>query len=224
MPLLLAQALWVRRRAQLLPEPPGPRSGTSGQGPRLRLLIIGDSSGAGVGAASQDQALSGQLVSRLADRYQVTWRLEARTGNTTPDMTRQLASMPPETFDCAVVALGVNDVTRATTKVQFVSHQTALFDLLKSRFRVRQILCTGVPPLQHFPLLPQPLAWTLGRHAARLDSGLVQLAHRNEGVSHLPLVLPRNPDMAAQDGFHPSPKAYAIWAENLARNILSQEL
>ena len=222
MPLLLAQALWVRRRAQLLPEPQGPRSGTIGMGSALRLLIVGDSSAAGVGAKTQETALSGHLASRLAERYRVTWQLEAQMGNTTHDSIQQLSNLEPAPFDFAITALGVNDVTHATSKAQFISRQSTLFHLLKDHFKVRQILCSGVPPLQHFPLLPQPLAWTLGRHAARLDAGLNKLTKQFEGVSHLPLILPLNPEMAASDGFHPSPKAYAIWAENLAQHILGK--
>ena len=220
LPVLLAQALWVRRRAALLPEPQGPRSGTAGQGPPLRLLIIGDSSAAGVGAETQETALSGQLVAQLAQRYQVTWRLDAGTGETTASTIKRLSVLPSEKFDCAVIALGVNDVTHATTKAHFVTQQRALWHLLQDRFQVQQILCSGVPPIQHFPLLPQPLAWVLGRQAARLDRGLADLAAKSTGVTHLPLGLPKNPDMAAPDGFHPSPKAYAIWAVNLTQQII----
>ena len=219
LPLLLAQALWVRRQAQLLPEPKGLLTGTTGQGLPFRLLIIGDSSAAGVGAATQSAALSGQLVSRLANRYQLTWQLEARTGNTTPDTIQRLSVLEPVAFDCAIIALGVNDVTRMTSKAQFVSQQATLFKVLKDRFQVRQILSSGVPPLQHFPLIPSPLAWTLGRHATRLDAGLAKLASQTEGVCHLPLALPQDPEMVATDGFHPSPKAYSVWAANLARHV-----
>jgi hypothetical protein len=58
-PLLLAQGLYVRRKTPLLPEPPGARSGFAGTGRLLRVLILGDSAAAGVGAASQLSALSG---------------------------------------------------------------------------------------------------------------------------------------------------------------------
>ncbi|OUS35898.1 GDSL family lipase [Rhodobacterales bacterium 56_14_T64] len=219
LPVLLAQALWVRHRAQLLPEPKGLRSGTFGDGPPLRLLILGDSSAAGVGAQTQSEGLSGQLAAQLATRYQVTWQLEASTGETTRTALARLQAMHTQTFDCAVVVLGVNDVTRATTKAQFVARQSALWQLLTDRFGVRQIVSSGVPPMQKFPLLPQPLAWALGRQAARLDDGLAALAAKSAGVSHLPMSLPQDSDLAASDGFHPGPKAYAMWAESLAQEI-----
>ncbi len=71
-PLLLLQGRHVRRVTPVLPEPPGPRQGRSGAGPALRLLILGDSAAAGVGASTQGEALSGQLVQTLARRFDLT--------------------------------------------------------------------------------------------------------------------------------------------------------
>jgi len=31
--------------------------------------------------------------------------------------------------------------------------------------------------------------------------------------------LPQDPGLAASDGFHPGPKAYAMWASSLAQQI-----
>ncbi len=69
------------------------------------MLIAGDSSAAGVGAETQLAALSGQLAARLSQHHALGWRLEAATGAT----TRSTLAW----FDAAVIALGINDVTRA---------------------------------------------------------------------------------------------------------------
>ncbi|MDE4132368.1 SGNH/GDSL hydrolase family protein [Phaeobacter sp. QD34_3] len=219
LPLLIAQGLTVRRKALRLPEPEGPRQGQAGTGPSLRLLIAGDSSAAGVGVAHQDQALAGQLVSRLASRWQVHWRLEATTGHATADTLRRLSELPTQSFDIAILALGVNDVTSAVSRGRFTRHQRQLAELLADRFAVRQILACGVPQMEHFPALPQPLAWALGRQAQRLDLGLAELSRQIDGFHHLPFDLPSDPELAAEDGYHPNPKAYALWAERLAQEI-----
>ncbi|SHE77608.1 Lysophospholipase L1 [Ruegeria intermedia] len=221
LPLLVAQALLVRRRALRLPEPSGPRQGRHGKGPRLRLLIAGDSSAAGVGAGTQDQALSGQLIRQLESHFSVEWRLIATTGHTTRDTIEALRDVT-DAFDVAVTALGVNDVTRGVTARQFQQHQSNLFDCLTRNLSVRRIIATGVPQMERFPALPQPLAWVLGRQAARLDSGLQQVVSRYPQARHLALTLPDDPALAAPDGYHPGPKAYALWAQQLARPILDQ--
>ncbi|MEM6657708.1 MAG: SGNH/GDSL hydrolase family protein [Pseudomonadota bacterium] len=218
-PLLAAQALLVRRKARILPEPTGPRQGRQGRGPRLRLLIAGDSSAAGVGAGTQAQALSGCLVGHLAKYHTVEWQLEATTGHTTQDTIDRLSQLD-RPFDAVVTALGVNDVTRGVTRKQFSARQMRLLDILTQNLKARAVVVTAVPQMQRFPALPQPLAWVLGRQAARLDDGLQRASSGYSQVQYLPLDLPDDPELAAPDGYHPSPKAYAIWAENAARLLL----
>ncbi|MEM1270634.1 MAG: SGNH/GDSL hydrolase family protein, partial [Bacteroidota bacterium] len=55
-PVLVYQGQQVKKRVLRLPEPPGDRAGVIGEGPALSVLIVGDSSGAGVGASHQDEA------------------------------------------------------------------------------------------------------------------------------------------------------------------------
>lgn len=110
-PLLILQALYVRILTPRLLEPQGERSGTQGSGPVLRLLILGDSAAAGVGVATQNQALSGQLVSELEDDFLVVWKLVAKTGHKAEDVLAQLEMLTPEPYDVVVTSIGVNDVT-----------------------------------------------------------------------------------------------------------------
>ncbi|WP_238704954.1 SGNH/GDSL hydrolase family protein [Parasedimentitalea marina] len=217
--MLAVQARRVRQTALLLPEPEGARTGSAGSGSSLRLLIVGDSSAAGVGAQTQSEALSGQLVHHLSQRYSVSWRLEACTGHATQDSIDRLMAIPPQLFDIAVIALGVNDVTQATTKAQFRRQQALLWALLQTRFGIQQILSSGVPQMQYLPLLPQPLAWVVGKQAARLDRVLEELAANTAMASHIPMRFSQDPSLAASDGFHPSPAAYTLWATTLADHI-----
>ncbi len=205
-PVLIAQALWVRKSAQMLPEPPGPRAGTVGDGPALRLLILGDSSAAGVGAASQAEALSGQLTTALAASHRVTWRLEAKTGATTVSTLAGLKDIPRDGYDIALVVLGVNDITRQRPLSQLRAGRCALHDRLRSELGIRRIIASGIPPMGDFGLLPTPLRQVLGAQAGRFDA-------------YMRFSLPLEPHLMASDGFHPSAAAYAIWARLTAGQI-----
>jgi lysophospholipase L1-like esterase len=218
-PVLLAQGFLVRARARVLPEAAGPRMGQSGVGPHLRLLIVGDSSAAGVGCPHQDVALSGRLVAALETRYQVAWRLEAASGATTQDCIDRLSSIPPEPFDVVVIALGVNDTARMVSLPQWKARVLALHGLLRDKFGAGRMIWSGVPPMERFPLLPNPLGATLGALAARNDAALAGIAAMSEGFEHLPMKLPLTPDLMAEDGYHPNPVACGIWAGMIARKI-----
>jgi len=218
-PLLIGQALWVRHRALILPEPTGARSGQTGTGAQLRLLIVGDSSAAGVGAQTQADALSGQLLKHLAPRFSVDWHLIAQTGATTASTLEHLSALPGQPFDLVIVALGVNDITHGATLRRWLAHQNALLDMLTGRFAAQHVLVCGIPPLAHFPLLPQPLRWILGRQSQRYDRALaVQMGARTD-ATHLPFNLPFDPAKMAPDGFHPGPPAYALWGRALAQHV-----
>ncbi|MDA9318629.1 SGNH/GDSL hydrolase family protein, partial [Octadecabacter sp.] len=54
-PVLVTQGPFIKFRTPRLQEPKGARMGVIGQGPDLRLLIVGDSSAAGGGVATQSQ-------------------------------------------------------------------------------------------------------------------------------------------------------------------------
>ncbi|AUQ60110.1 Lysophospholipase L1 [Phaeobacter inhibens] len=217
--MLVVQAINVRRRALRLPEPWGPRFGQLGRGTPLRLLIVGDSSAAGVGVGRQDDALCGQLTKKLTTGRHLTWRLEATTGHRSADALARVRALPPQTFDVAVLALGVNDVTRLARRRRFHMEQSALIRLLRDRFGVTLVILSGVPPMADFPALPNPLAWVLGRHSTRLDRVLAKLAAQDPNVVHLPFTIPPDPTLAAQDGYHPSAMAYTLWADTLAQTI-----
>lgn len=220
-PLLIAQALRVRRIAQSLPEPPGPREGCTGSGPLLRLGIVGDSSAAGVGASHQSEALSGQLVAALAAHFTVDWHLDALTGATTRSTLARLSDATPIRRDVIVVALGINDVTRLVPARQWVAQQQALLGRLSALHSPNRFYLSGMPPIALFPLLPEPLRWTLGRHADKLEARRMDWLKTRSDCIHMPFDLPLDFELMASDGFHPSPKLYTIWGKEMASRIIS---
>lgn len=219
-PYLALQGAWLRRTALDLPEPPGPREGEAGNGPPIRVLITGDSSAAGVGTDSQDEALSGQTVQRLSPHYRVQWKLVARTGATTPQAIKRLEALPEEKFDIAVTALGVNDITRGLSMQSWLRHQNRLFRVLEDKFGVTQVVVSGLPPVHQFPLLPPTLRWVLGRQARRYDRGLRAMLEGRANYHYETMDLPLGPDNMARDGFHPGPIVYAEWGKRVANAVL----
>lgn len=218
-PLLLMQGLYTRRVTLRLPEAEGERLGEAGSGDVLRLLIVGDSAAAGVGAVTQGEALSGQLVERLADNYRVSWKLWARSGLDSQGLLDLLEQYAPEPFDVALLSIGVNDITSSLTLDQWLARQQRLIALLCDKFAVRQIVLSPLPPMHLFPALPQPLRWFLGFRARRFNAHLADLATRVDQCTMLSTPLTPEPGLMASDGFHPGPMLYRQWADDAARVI-----
>jgi len=218
-PLLMAQAVRARKYATRLPEPIGHRSGQFGKGNRLRLLIVGDSSAAGVGVKRQSEALSGQLVQGLSSSHEVYWRLVARTGATTRTAIPLLRAQNPEPTDVAVVVLGINDITGQTPLAQQLRLRRRLYQILSEDWKVKRIVATGIPSIEDFPLLPQPLRWFLGLQANRIDQALERQAKRL-GIDYVSFDVPLTEEMMAEDGFHPGSNTYYLMGQKLAQRIL----
>ena len=81
-PLIAWQGKILRKKVLKLPEAKGRRAGTSGFGPILKLLVVGDSSACGVGVDKIEEALCGQLISLLNPKYSCHWTIKAKSGFT----------------------------------------------------------------------------------------------------------------------------------------------
>lgn len=221
-PVLFAQARRVRASALELPEAEGPREGEEGQGDRdLRLLVVGDSSAAGVGAAHQDEALARPLARSVAETggFRVRWQLVARSGATSRDALLLLKDERPARADVAVVMLGVNDITHRIPVARALSHKAELVDWLRSDRGVGEVVFCELPPMERFPALPQPLAWYCGLAAHRVNRAQADWASRRPGVRHVNMDGVMRAGLFAHDGFHPGPELYARIARRLADHV-----
>ena len=222
-PVLLWQGRRVRATALRLPEAAGPRAV---HGPGLRVLIVGDSSAAGVGAPHQDDALAGRLAQALAVRLgqPVGWQLIATSGHRSAHALAALQAAEVAPADVLITALGVNDVVDQVPPAEALAALHGIHALATERAGVRLSIHCAAPPMQQFPLLPQPLRWFFGRQAARYNAALAGsvAGHPSRRVLHLPEAMQRNAAaLMAEDGFHPGPRGYALWAEALADQVAS---
>jgi lysophospholipase L1-like esterase len=220
-PLLVVQALLTRHRLPRLPEPDGDRHGVVGEGPALQLLILGDSSAAGVGVHNQRHALAGTLSQALARRAElrVHWRLLAQSGLTSAQCLALLRDHEPLQADIAVVVLGVNDIIEQVPSHHAVAAREAIANHLRNACGVAHVVFAPLPPVQHFPGLPQPLRWVAGQDARRHDRAIAAWARTRSDVSHVPIDLPLNSGVMAMDGFHPGETVYRICGTALAEHI-----
>jgi lysophospholipase L1-like esterase len=226
LPLLLSQAWHARLRAPVLPEAEGERSGIVAPGDRaaldtLKVLIVGDSSAAGVGVMHQEQALVGHLTRALAARtgLVIHWQLVARKGVTTAQALQLVQSEPLRLADLAVVALGVNDIIDRVSTSRALRQRGRLAAWLRQHAGVRHVVFAPLPPVHRLPLLRNPLRWVAGADARAHDAAVARWAARRSDVHHVPIEPDVSPHNMAADGFHPAEPVYRHVGEELARFI-----
>ncbi|WP_169726028.1 SGNH/GDSL hydrolase family protein [Aestuariibacter salexigens] len=185
----------------------------------MRLLIVGDSSAAGVGAESQQQALAFLLAEHLGRKFHIDWVLHARSGANTRDALAMIEEVPAQPFDIVITVLGVNDVTSRIGKRHWLIQQQRLHQLISGRFHAPKIVVCGLPPIGEFPALPQPLRWYLGQRAHIFERSLKASVAQHSHAEFFALDFSNDVTHMASDGFHPGPKAYQSWAQKLAMRI-----
>ncbi|MEM1041496.1 MAG: SGNH/GDSL hydrolase family protein [Bacteroidota bacterium] len=228
-PVLLVQGKRMFKTMPKLTAPSGAREGTRGTGDPLRFLLVGDSSAEGYGAETQDDALLGHVVSRLAETHRVTWTLFARFGSTVPRTLAFLRKQEPEPFDVALLAIGMNDVIAGQPLPAWLASYRELVAELRERFGVGHVVVSGMPLIGQFPAVPQPMRWVLGRQARRYDAALEAWAEGERGVTYIGLGFAADgalregevtvAEVMAADGFHPGPRVYDEWARRAAEQI-----
>lgn len=223
LPFVSVQALRVRRNAPRLAPADGPDNGRVGNGAAFRLLAIGDSIVAGVGASRLDKALVGRTAEALAASLgrTVEWRSVGRSGIDSGGVLRELVGeLPRAPVDAFLVSVGVNDVTSLHRSATWERNLSTLLQALADHSPGAVIAFAGMPPLHGFPLLPQPLRALVGFRGESLDriSRAVIAAHPQ--ARHVPVVFPAHADRFCADGFHPSEASYVDFGRAMAGGIL----
>jgi lysophospholipase L1-like esterase len=218
-PVLYHQARRMHASVPLLPEPDGVRVGTTGAGSRqLRLLIAGDSSAIGVGAATQEEGLAVPLTRNLAAHLGATvhWQLIGETGLTSQGVLQKLTASELRPAEVALVIVGANDITREVSLKRALRHRSEIVTWLRERAGVGHVVFPSLPEMQRFPAIPQPLAWYAGLHARRNNKAQERWARQHGLAHHADIGGLTRAELMASDGYHPSPSLYALVAARLA--------
>jgi len=177
--------------------------------------VLGDSTAAGVGARTQEEALPGHLAAELGARTGrgIRWRAVGENGATAADLVaRHLDEALDAPVDLLFLTVGANDAMHMRAAGAFVRDVRRILDEFDARDPGAWVLMSSLPVFGRFTLLPQPLRSALYRHSLALEGAArTLLGHRpNALMSSDPP--PYGVDFWAEDLFHPGPAGYRDWA------------
>ena len=220
-PLLFLQGQHTRRRIGLLPDAAGEKSGVFGSGDDpVNLLVIGESTVAGLGARSHDRALAGRFAEQLHSRLEkpVEWTVIGRNGVTARRTIDELVPLiPDKTFDYILVGLGGNDVMKLSSPRKWRRDMTQLLTILRDRNPTATVFITNCPMIKYSPALPHPIKFLLWELSKLHDANIREFTADMERVCyyHQPTDIKLEGFFA--DGIHPSEQGYADWSEAMMR-------
>jgi len=226
-PVLLLLGKRVRSRLRLSPEARD-ISGTTAEVPAdLRVLILGESTMAGVGAQSHETGFAGRLAYHLQHYtgQQVSWQVAARSGYTTRKALRLVGTVD-QPIDLVFIGLGANDAFRLQSPLGFTIAMRQLLLRIQQRYPGAMIIINNLPPVASFPGLPVLLRFFPGRLIPLYRSALRQevagsyRVHFNaspiQATTWLRQLRLSSIEDLFSDGIHPNGQAYDLWAQEMA--------
>lgn len=182
---------------------------------RMKVVALGDSVTAGYAVGHHRSSVAGQLALRLADRHGATveWQACAQSGATAGRAIELVSAEALADADLVFVSVGVNDLKNLHSRRRFRRELGALLDAVLAAAPRSRVCLLGIPPLDHFPAFPRPLADALGWRGRVFDSIGVEEIRLRRRTFRIESTEPLRPDMFAADGFHPSPTLHAAFAD-----------
>ncbi len=233
------------RRMTFLPGYPGfwvnhvvePSAGRV-DGVPLRLVVLGDSTTAGVGVDRPEHALPHLIAQRVADAegrpvHVVTY---GWAGARVADLVRDQLPRAAEPLregegpflpgaDIVAVVIGSNDATHRTRPGRFRADMRTTLEGIRRLAPDARLVLAGIPDFRgalreiellmfltnQYARLLRPISMA---EAARVGAAYADLA------AHVPARIVGRTDVLSRDQFHPSVVGYAAWADVIAEALL----
>jgi lysophospholipase L1-like esterase len=192
---------------------------------KKRVLVIGDATGAGVGAKSPAESIAGRL-SREFPYAEV--RNLSGPGAASGEVLAQMDRAGNEGFDLVLIQAGSEDVIRLDDLETARGAYSRV--LYRASALAPAVILVGVPDVGRAPAFFPPVSWLLSGRAASLRSLLI-LTAREKGAEYVDL-FPQGGDEPllkapakyfAADRLHPSGDGYALWYGEITRQSALQE-
>ncbi len=218
LPFLYLQGQITRWKVGKLPDAQGETSGeVIGNKEIINLLVIGESTVAGVGAKNHAEGLTGQFAKYLSIKTEKTvrWNALGVSGITIHRTINELIpKIPDAEFDAILIGLGGNDVFGLSSPKKWRNGLAELIGIFREKYPNATIYVTNVPMVKEFTALNNPLRYVLSRVAKMHHFNSLDLISNYENVHYY---LPRSKFLPEHfsDGIHPSAHGYEKWAEDM---------
>lgn len=237
LPIIYFQGKRVRASVPKLPEAQG-TEGKVGQGTPFKMLAIGESTIAGVGAKTHNEGFTGAMAKELAENMnvEVSWKVYARSGYTAKRVAQKIIpKVEEESADLIVIGLGGNDAFTLNSPANWIKDVNVIVTKLRLKFPDVPIVFANMPPIKLFPAFTPAIKFVLGNlveiHGEALDkyvSNKDNIFYNAEKVTLESWIsrwkIEADPSEFFSDGVHPSILTYQTWGKDLARFVLDKNI
>lgn len=241
LPIIYLQGEWIKKTAPHLPEAEGIEGNIKApeaKGRKMRLLCLGESTMAGVGAKTHEEAIGGSIAKELSDKLHtdVYWRVYARNGYTAKRLRfKILPKIIERDFDLIVIALGGNDAFALNSPATWRKNVIDMLKDTQALFPNTPIVFMNMPPIMEFPAFSKLIKFSvgnlvslLGKELEKTIENMDQVYFSNEKIDMQTWLKKYKMDgdrsRFFSDGVHPSSLAYQIWAKDVVGFVMDNSI
>ena len=184
---------------------------------------LGDSLTAGVGTTNYEQSYPYIFAEKISTGSKsLTLYDRAYPGARTSDVIKNLLSTAiTDQPDVVTVLVGANDIHDHTSEKEFSQNYQYILTQLKTKTKAK-IFAVSIPYLGTNNLLLPPYNTYFKNRTVKFNLIIKKLAEENN-IKYIDLYTPTenffdDPTMHAADFFHPTAKAYNLWAKIIYAN------
>lgn len=188
------------------------------------LLVLGDSTGVGVGASKSEDSVAGRLASYLGATHVENY---AVSGALVEELPLQIQQATLSHYDTILIQIGGNDILAFHNPKQVAARLSNIFGTLPESKRTILMAPGNVGGAKLFPSLLRPFHTMFNR---KIHTEFARVAHGWHAL-YVNLYDPfwsdpflRDPNRyLARDGLHPSSYGYGLWFDKLRATLEASE-
>lgn len=185
----------------------------------VNLLIIGESTAAGVGASHTNTTFSAQLAASLVTENIYNIGKNGLKASGLKARFEKYKNTIPESFDFCIILIGANDCFQFTPPSKFTKElEQFIREFIKSS-SCKNIIIPLIPPVHQFPAIPRIIRFFLGFHRKVLGLEVKQIAFRLPQVTFIDQNEYYEAAFFAEDGIHPSDLGYKRMSEMILAQL-----
>ncbi len=239
LPILYVQGKKIQKTIPQLPEATGIEGIVEvSSNQTFRLITIGESTIAGVGATTHKTGFTGTLANALSEQVQssISWKVYAKSGYTVKHVKEKIVQyITEEPVDLIVIGLGGNDSFKLHTPKKWNADIRELISNIREKYAKTPIVFINMPPIKEFPAFTSAIKFVMGNLVLHFSKELEKIVNESENVHYHSRIikfeeyieqmnLDATPADFFSDGVHPSEFAYQIWAKDIANYILEKRI
>lgn len=224
-PMLLIQGQITRWKVGLLPDAEGPICGTVGNGDVETLLVLGESTVAGLGARDHERALAGRFAHYLSHKIEkrIDWHVVGRNGVTARRTIDELVPLvPKQAYDHVLLGLGGNDVMKLSSPQKWRNDMLDLIGIIRGFSPNSTIYMSNCPMIVMSPIMPEPIKSILWRLSQMHDANAREFTAKLQDVRYFPQPVDVQEEGFFADGLHPSEQGYNDWSRAMVEHFFQK--